>query len=112
MQNEENTFEMIPEEIAKKIFKNPPGDLNSIDLGLEEETIEYAIIDGYDNFILNILKIITLHGVKILFGHDNITSLSEDEIFLIKRYTRSYGYNLLIKLENNNVYIKFEKTYV
>ena len=112
MQTDENTFEMSPEDIAEQIFSHSPGELNSIDLGLEQETAEYAKEVGYENFILNILQIITLHGIKILFGHTDLLSLTEDQLFLIKRYTRSYGYDLKTKIENNTLYINFQKTFI
>ena len=85
--------------IAESIFSKPPGQKNSINLSLDEETSDIAKEDGVEPFIFNILTIITMYGVEMLFGHRNILKLTNVQIGLIKEYTRSYGYNLLINIE-------------
>lgn len=102
-------------EIAKAIFSKPPGAVNSIDLSLEDETSDIAEECGIDEFVTNILRIITMHGIYILFGVQDLTELiylSENEILLIKEYTRSYGYNLKIELNESDriLYIAFVRT--
>jgi hypothetical protein len=99
--------------IAEQIFTNPPGEPNSIDLSLDESTVDFMENEGYNNhtFIRDIISVITLHGVEILFGHRNIMILSEDELFLLKRYIRSYGFELKIKIEDRTIFIAFEKYY-
>lgn len=86
------------EEIAQIIFTKPPGAVNSNNLSLEDETSYIAEQTGVEPFILNILRLITLHGIKILYGHTNILMLTKEQVDLIKEYTRSYGYNIKIEL--------------
>lgn len=99
--------------IAEQIFSKPPGEPNSIDLSLDESTVDFMENEGYNNhaFIRDIISVISLHGVEILFGHRNIMILTEDELFLLKRYIRSYGYELKIKIEDRTIFIAFEKYY-
>lgn len=99
-------------EIAEAIFSKPPGKLNSIDLSLEEQTANEAAKYNIDNFISNILHLITLHGIRILFGHTKLMELTNDQIFLIQQYTRSYGYNLHTKINNNLIEITFQRTFI
>lgn len=114
MHNDDNTFEMSPEEIAEKIFSNPPGNLNSIDLALEEQTAEIAEREGIEQFTSNILRIITMTGIEILFGDIRFVDLTGTQVELIKRYTRSYGYNLKMNIdeESRQMYVYFERTFV
>jgi hypothetical protein len=69
--------------------------------------------EGYEmnNFVKDILSMITLHGVEILFGHRNIMMLSDDDVFLLKKYIRSYGYELKVKRVGVMMIIDFEKYY-
>lgn len=99
--------------IAEQIFTKPPGEPNSIDLQLDDSTVNFIEDEGYipHNFIRDVLSVITLHGVEILFGHKNIMMLSESDLLLVKRYTRSYGYELNIKVEDRTIMIGFEKYY-
>jgi hypothetical protein len=99
--------------IAEEIFSKPPGEPNSIDLSLDDSTVDFIENEGYNNhsFIRDIISVITLHGVERLFGHRNVMLLKEEELFLLKRYTRSYGYELKIKIEDRTIFIAFEKYY-
>ena len=99
--------------IAEQIFTRPPGEPNSIDLQLDDSTVDFIENEGYvpHNFIRDVLSVITLHGIEILFGHRNVMALSEDELNLLKRYTRSYGYELKIKIDDRTVIVSFEKYY-
>jgi hypothetical protein len=99
--------------IADQIFNKPPGVPNSIDLQLDDSTIDFMENEGYipQSFIRDVLSVITLYGVEILFGHKNIILLSEDEMSLLKQYTRSYGYELNVKIEDRTIMIGFEKHY-
>lgn len=114
MQNDDNTFEMGPEEIGRVIFSKPPGDLNSIDLALEEQTAEIAEKEGIEQFTSNILRIITMTGIKTLFGHVNFVELTGTQVELIKKYTRSFGYNLKLDIveEKQQLLVYFERTLV
>ena len=100
-------------EIAEQIFSRPPGEPNSIDLQLDDGTIEFMREEGYEmnDFVRDILSMITLHGVEILFGHRNIFILGENDVFLLKRYIRSYGYELKVKIIGTMTMIEFEKYY-
>jgi hypothetical protein len=99
--------------IAEQIFSKSPGEENSINLQLDESTVDFMENEGYNKnrFIQDIISMITLHGVQILFGHKNVRKLTEDQIFLIKQYTRSYGFNMILKADANKVMIEFEKMY-
>lgn len=99
--------------IAEQIFTKPPGEPNSIDLQLDDSTVDFMENEGYipHSFIRDVLSVITLHGVEILVGHKNIMLLSDDELSLLKRYTRSYGYELNVKLDGRMLMISFEKYY-
>jgi hypothetical protein len=103
---DDNTFE-----IAQAIFSKQPGLLNSIDLSLEDETSFLAEKHGVNEFVSNILRIITLHGVKILFGDIKIKDLTNSQIDLIKEYTRSYGYDLNFTIFQNDIFINFTKVF-
>jgi hypothetical protein len=99
--------------IADQIFSKLPGVPNSIDLQLDNSSIDFMENEGYipQSFIRDVLSVITLYGVEILFGHKNIILLSEDELSLLKQYTRSYGYELNVKIEDKTIMIGFEKYY-
>jgi hypothetical protein len=99
--------------IAEQIFTRPPGGANSIDLEMDESTIDF--IEKKDillqNYIRDIISMITLHGIEILYGHRNIVNLSDEKLVLIKQYTRSYGFELTIKVEGVNIIVAFDKIY-
>lgn len=99
--------------IAEQIFNNPPGHPNSIDLQLDDSTLDFARNQEYesDKLIRDILSVITLHGVEILYGHRNIMLLNEESVLLLKRFTRSYGYDLNINIQDTTITISFEKCY-
>lgn len=100
-------------DIAEKIFNKPPMGVNSINLQLDDSTVDFMKTEGYvaDNFIKEILTIITLHGIEIIFGHKNIMLLSDDDIFLLKQYTRSYGYELCVKIVDKTINIDFKRIF-
>lgn len=98
-------------EIAEMIFRKPPGKKNSIQLQLEEHTANIANNQGIDLFIINILSLITLHGVEILFGHRQILQLTEKDFNLIQEYVMSYGYKINKRALDNKLIINFEKIY-
>jgi hypothetical protein len=99
------------EEIAEKIFSKPYGEPNSIRLELEEITSDIAFNYGIESFISNILYIITMKGIKILYGKDiNVLNLTEKQLDTIKMYVKSYGYKLIISNNPNEICkIRFEK---
>lgn len=98
-------------EIAQQIFNRSPSDLNSIDLEMDKSTIDFIENEKVflHNHIRDIISMITLHGIEILYGHRNIMSLTEEQLFLVKRYTRSYGFQLNIKIEQDTIMISFDK---
>ena len=107
-------IEMSPEGIADIIFNKPPGNLNSVNLQLEQQTAEIASQDGIEIFTSNILQLITIRGIKILFGNISFIDFTGEQVELIKQYTRSYGYNLMASSdeETNQLYVYFERTFV
>ena len=90
------------QEIAESIFTKPPGAPNSIQLQLEEMTAEIADKEGVENFIFNILCLITYKGVEMLFGHNKIHELSQKQFNLLTEYVRSYGYDLVVHANNSS----------
>lgn len=106
MEEEDNT-----REIAYNIFSKPPGKKNSIQLQLEDRTADIANKKGVDLFIVNILSIITMHGVEILFGHRQLLQLTESNFNLLQQYVNSYGYHINKRIENNKIIVNFEKIY-
>lgn len=100
-------------EIAQQIFNRPPGNLNSIDLEMDESTIDFIENENVSlhNYIRDMISMITLHGIEILYGHRNIMSLTEEQLFLVKRYTISYGFQLNIKIEEDTIMVSFDKIY-
>jgi hypothetical protein len=98
-------------EIAEQIFSKPPGEPNTIDLSFHESTINYINQDEVHAYIRDVISIITMHGVEILFGHKNVMMLTEDQLFLVKQYTRSYGFDMTFNVENNTIIIGFKKIY-
>jgi hypothetical protein len=101
------------DEIAEQIFTRPYKEPNSIQLELEEITSDIAFKYGIRSFISNILYIITLKGARILYGDNiNLLSLTDYQLNIIKNYVKSYGYNLVISDNQNEVLdVKFEKYY-
>ena len=104
-----------PEDIAYKIFTKPPKERCMIELHLEEETARLAQEGNVDDFIFNILSIITFKGVEILFGHKNILALTEDNIRLLQKYVNSYGYEIVKEYREidgkMSLLISFDKIY-
>ena len=81
---------------------------------MEEQTAEIAEQEGIESFTSNILRIITSVGINILFGNISYMDLSYDQVELIKQYTRSFGYNLIIHVDEdkNQLLIYFERAYM
>lgn len=99
-------------EIALQIFSKSPGRKNSIQLQLESTTMQLNTQEQVDTFILNVLSLITLHGIDILFGHTNIMELTNNDYDLIQEYVNSYGYKVVTRFDDEgNLVIKFEKIY-
>lgn len=86
--------------IVEKLFSELPKEENSIILQLEEETY-FKIKDEYDNYMFDILCLITLGGIEYLYGHRNILELTESQFDNISRYIKSINYK--IKIETNGL---------
>lgn len=84
-------------EIAEAIYSKPPGEKNTVQLQLEEQTYN----ESGKYIVFEILYLITYYGIRILYGDIKITDLSRDQMELVKRYVRSYGYDLIVLNENN-----------
>ena len=87
-------------EIAEGIFKKSPAPANSIQLQFEEQTADFAQQDGYENFLFNILFLITLRGIEILYGHREILQLTKRQYQRVNEYVNSFGY--IFKVTANN----------
>lgn len=89
-------------EIADAIFSRPPGAPHSIQLELEEETADIAEKEGVNNFIFNILYMITFKGIEKMYGHKNVQRLTEMQFEYVQDYVKSYGY--IITVDANNTH--------
>jgi len=100
-------------DIAEQIFTRPPGAPNSIDLSLDDSSVNFMEENqiNVNIYIRDIISMITLHGVEILYGHKNIMSLTDDQLLTIKKYTRSYGYDMKVNFEDGTLMISFVKYY-
>ena len=100
-------------EIAEQIYTRAPGLPNTIDLSLDDSSVNFMTKNNINinTYIRDVISMITLHGVEILYGHKDIMSLTDDQLLVIKKYTRSYGYDLKVKIEDNKVTINFIKFY-
>lgn len=105
MENYENDN---TKEVAMQIFSVPPGDPNTVSLGIENDL---TCVDT--NLIRDVVSLITLHGIEYLFNHRNIMSLSEQQFLLVKRYTRSYGFDVFVEIDesSSSIRISFCKFY-
>lgn len=84
-------------EIAQAIYGKAPNEPNTIQLQLDEQTYN----ENGKSVVFEILYLITYYGIQILYGNVKITELSKDQFENVKRYVRSYGYNLIVLTENN-----------
>lgn len=100
MNGKENEMDNI-KEIVEQIFSEGPKSPNSICLQLEEETSYIAQEEG-EQFVFNILCLITLGGIEYLFGHKNILDLTESQFEYIQEYVNSYGYTILLQSNGYN----------
>lgn len=100
-------------DIAEQIFTKLPGEPNSIDLEMDESTIDFIETEkvSLHNYIRDIISMITLHGIEILYRHRNIMDLSDEQLMLVKKYTRSYGFELSIHIDDKTITIGFDKIY-
>lgn len=101
MENQRDNIDNI-NEIAEQIFNDEPKSPNSIQLQLEERTADFAEQDGFENFLFNILYLITFRGMQILYGHKNVLFLTEKQYEKINDYVKSYGYTLHVNANNTD----------
>jgi phage FluMu protein gp41 len=83
-------------EIVEKLFSKDPLDENSIKLELDEES-SFIALEDFENYIFELLFLISLGGIEYLFGHRNILQLTEKDFNLVNRYIKSVGYKIIIK---------------
>lgn len=83
--------------IAEQIFSQPPRPPKTIQLQLEEQTADLGIksTEGIQVFIYKIVGLITYHGVEILYGHKDLSLLTEKEYIRIREYVNSFGYDII-----------------
>lgn len=95
-------------EVAKQIFSLPPGDINTVSLGIEND-----LTAPDTNLIRDVVSLITLHGIEHLYNHRNIMTLTEEQFKLVQKYTRSYGFNVSVEIdeESSSIRITFSKIY-
>lgn len=99
-------------EIAFDIFSKNPLPKNSIQLQLEESCVDLDTTptQDIDDFVFDILMMITFHGIEILYGHKNIALLTSEQFKLVQEYTNSYGYNITHRVKDDKLLIGFEKS--
>jgi hypothetical protein len=90
------------EEIADAIFSRPPGRPHGVQLQLEEETADLAQQSGVDEFVFNILYLITFKGIEKLYGHRKVQDLTESQFRTVQEYVNSYGYVLTVEANGTN----------
>jgi hypothetical protein len=79
-------------EIANTIFSKPPAPKCSIELQLEDTTVEMS--SDLNKTISDILLFLTINGVEILFKTRDLTSLTQTQFTLLSEYINSYGYQV------------------
>jgi hypothetical protein len=84
------------DDIAELVYKSSPQAPNTIQLQLDDLTAEIAESEGVENFVFNILCLITFKGIEILYGHDNVMNLTERQYEKVCQYVQSYGYTLCV----------------
>lgn len=85
------------DEIAMAIFDRPiPLQEGSIQLQLEEMTSYIAEKEGVENFIFNILCMLTIKGIRILYGEGDFLDLTKEQFEILCKYVRSFGYELIV----------------
>lgn len=89
-------------EIAEGIFNFPAKPPSSIQLQFEEQTADFANQDGFENFLFNILFLITFKGIEILYGHRDILKLTKRQYENVNDYVKSYGYKLVVTVNGTN----------
>lgn len=76
--------------IVDNIYGKPPGPPKSIQLQLEEQ------FDDDTKVIFEVLCLITIRGVRKLYGQRNLLELTKQELDLVAEYVRSYGFELCV----------------
>jgi len=85
------------DDIARMLFTNPIQRAKSINLELEELTIEFAQKEGFTHFIFNILCILIVKGIAILYNKEmKINELTYSEYTTIRAYIKSIGYDFIV----------------
>lgn len=83
-------------EIAKMIYSKEPGEPNSIQLELDE-------LSDVSNHT-DILYLLTYYGIRYLYGDDiQILEMTLEQYNVVKKYVRSYGYELIILGNDTNL---------
>jgi hypothetical protein len=94
--------EVDPESIGRYIYSYPVQKPNYYNLQLSPEATDIALSSGVDEVVNSILSIITLSGIETLYNHTDWMILNESQQYLVLQYTRSYGYNYKIVIEDLN----------
>lgn len=84
-------------EIAQAIFSRPPGQPNSVQLQLEDDTADLAHKNCVEDFVFQVLYLITFNGIEKLYGHKNVKQLTEQQFIHVGDYVKSYGYTLTVE---------------
>lgn len=96
-------------EIAFEIFSKNPLPKNSIQLQLEDSCVDLDTTQDIDDFVFDVLTMITFNGIEILYGHKNIAILTPGQFKVVQQYTNSYGYNITHRVKDDKLLIGFEK---
>lgn len=84
------------DELAEQIFGQPVRPPHSVQLQLEDATADIAEQEGVENFVFNILYLLTHKGMKILYGDRKMSDLTEAEFNVIQAYVNSFGYTIIV----------------
>ena len=74
-------------EIAQAIYGKPPGEQNTVQLQLDEQTYN----ENGRGVVFEILYLITFYGIRILYGDVKITELTKDQFENVKQYVINKG---------------------
>lgn len=95
------------QELAYKIYSQPPRQPNTIQLNLDLPQNKNYTAEDAKNIRYHFLYNLTTKGIIILFGNRRLKDLTEREFNRIQEYVNSYGYVLRI-YTNNTKYNPWE----
>ena len=98
--------------VTEQIFGTKPLPRNTIQLKLSEKITDQIINKNIEyEYIKELLFVLTMKGIKMLFGHENILSLNEKQFNLLQEYVNSYEHHITYKITENHLDVILQKIY-